>query len=147
MWHRGITHEQEHQIENGWLWEDDDNGVQVWDYFLFYRPLDPERFEVLAVRSTHQVACMWAHMTSDPPTLPMRGYSPGLTGRQAQTGLLPRPSCAGTLPVPARPLTVHSWGCLAILVRRGPFIDRADVGSWRAGRLGRRRLAQRVALR
>ena len=57
MWHRGITHEQERQIETGSLPEDDD-GTQCWDYFLFYRPLDSAGFEVIGLRSTHQIAAL-----------------------------------------------------------------------------------------
>ena len=52
---RGITHEQERQIEAGWL-KDDDDRTQPWDYFLLYRPLTPASFEVLAIRSTRQIA-------------------------------------------------------------------------------------------
>jgi hypothetical protein len=48
MWHRGVAHgrytEQEEQ----------DNGPQ--NYFLFYRPLDSARFEVVGVRSNNQIA-------------------------------------------------------------------------------------------
>ena len=56
MWHRGITHEQERQIEAGSLLEADDDGTRCWDYFLFYRPLDSAGFEVLGVRSNSQIA-------------------------------------------------------------------------------------------
>lgn len=70
MWHRGITHEQERQIEAGSLLEADD-GTRCWDYFLFYRPLDSAGYEVVGVRSNNQVAS-WALMyvtfryTADP---------------------------------------------------------------------------------
>jgi len=56
MWRRAITHEQERQIEAGWLPEADDDGAQAWDYFLFYRPLETAGFEVVAVRDTRQLA-------------------------------------------------------------------------------------------
>jgi len=56
MWHRGITHEQERQIEAGSLPEADDDGTRCWDYFLFYRPLDSAGFEVVGVRSNSQIA-------------------------------------------------------------------------------------------
>ena len=56
MWHRGITHEQERQIEAGSLLEADDDGTRCWNYFLFYRPLDSARFEVVGVRSNNQIA-------------------------------------------------------------------------------------------
>ena len=61
MWHRGITHEQERQIEAGWLAEQADDGAQACDYFLIYRSLNPAGFEVLAVRSTGQIAS-WEQM-------------------------------------------------------------------------------------
>jgi plasmid stabilization system protein ParE len=55
MWHRGITHEQERQEE--WRSEEDDDGTQAWDYYLlFYRRRNSTEFEVLAVRSTRQMA-------------------------------------------------------------------------------------------
>jgi hypothetical protein len=66
MWRRGITHEEEREIENGSLWGEDDDGAQVWDYFLLYRPLSPEQFEVLAVVNTHQVASLLAQMSREP---------------------------------------------------------------------------------
>jgi hypothetical protein len=65
MWHRGWTHEQERQAERE-LEESADDGP--WNYFLLYRRCDsapgfndPE-FEVLAVRSVHQVANRWRQM-------------------------------------------------------------------------------------
>jgi hypothetical protein len=61
VWHRGTTHEQERQIEAEGVLEETDDGAQVWDYFLFYRPRDPAGFEVLAVRSCAQVA-RWEQM-------------------------------------------------------------------------------------
>jgi hypothetical protein len=59
MWHRGVAHgrytEQEEQ----------DNGPQ--NYFLFYRRrTTAPGFEILAVRSIHQVASMYAQMTREP---------------------------------------------------------------------------------
>ena len=54
MWHRGITHEQEREEE--WLWEEDDDGAQAWDYFLLYRRRNRTEFKVLGVRSTRQMA-------------------------------------------------------------------------------------------
>ena len=68
MWHRGITHEQEREAE--WLWWEDDDGVQAWDYFLFYRQWTPTEFEVLGVRSTREMASIWMQRTgglSEPP--------------------------------------------------------------------------------
>jgi hypothetical protein len=60
MWHRAITHDQ----EAGWFWEEEDDGTQAWDYFLFYRRRSPTEFEVLAVRSTRQMASWWVR---EPP--------------------------------------------------------------------------------
>ena len=59
MWHRGVGHgrctEQEEQ----------DNGPQ--NYFLFYgRRATAPGFEILAVRSIHQMASKWAQMTREP---------------------------------------------------------------------------------
>jgi hypothetical protein len=66
MWHRGIVHEQELQTDAGWLPETQE-GSQAWDYFLFYRAREPDQgFEVLAVRSTHQVASKWVQMNREP---------------------------------------------------------------------------------
>ena len=59
MWHRGINHEQEHRVEE--LEEEDADGIQPRDYYLFYRKLDPNGFEVLAVRSIHQIANLARH--------------------------------------------------------------------------------------
>ena len=56
MWHRGITHEQERQIEAGSLLDADDDGTRCWDYFVLYRPLDPAGYEVVGVRSNSQIA-------------------------------------------------------------------------------------------
>lgn len=67
MWHRGITHEQEGEAE--WLWEEDDDGAQAWDYYLFYRRRNPTEFEVLGVRSTRQMAS-WMLGTGEPPEPP-----------------------------------------------------------------------------
>jgi len=66
MWHRAITHAQ----EAGWLSEEDDDGTQAWDYFLVYRRRSPTEFEVLAVRSTRQVASRWVQRTREPPEPP-----------------------------------------------------------------------------
>ena len=50
-----------------WLWEEDDDGTQAWDYYLFYRRRSPTEFEVLGVRSTRQMAAgMGVQMTSEP---------------------------------------------------------------------------------
>jgi hypothetical protein len=61
MWHRGDGHRRFARLPKG-----------PQDYFLIYkrrdsasRSEDPE-FEVLAVCSIHQVACMWVQMTSTP---------------------------------------------------------------------------------
>jgi len=62
MWRRGITHEQENQMESEWLLEDDeDDGSQAWDYFLIYRAVDRDLFEVLRIVSTREIASRWAH--------------------------------------------------------------------------------------
>ena len=59
MWHRGDGHGRFTRRPNG-----------PQDYFLIYRRCDPApgsedpEFEVLAVCSIHQVACMWVQMTS-----------------------------------------------------------------------------------
>jgi len=65
MWHRGITHEEEHSVE--WLEQEEADGVQPWDYYLFYRQLNPEGFEVVAVLSTQQIANMWVRITGEDP--------------------------------------------------------------------------------
>lgn len=60
MWHRGWTHEQERQAERE-LEESTDDGP--WNYFLIYRQVPGSAaFEVLAVRSVHQVANCWRRM-------------------------------------------------------------------------------------
>jgi hypothetical protein len=62
MWHRGDGQDR--------FTREEDNGTQ--DYFLFYRRRDPAPgredpdYEVLAVRSIHQMASMWVQMTSEP---------------------------------------------------------------------------------
>jgi hypothetical protein len=65
MWHRGITHEQERLIETGMLWEEGDDEAKAWDYFLFYRRLNPGQFEVLAVRSIHKIAAQWVQVNEN----------------------------------------------------------------------------------
>ena len=54
MWHRGVAHtrflEQANDLQN---------------YFLFYRPLNPGEFEVLAVCSIHQLASKWVQMNTN----------------------------------------------------------------------------------
>lgn len=56
MWRRGISHEQEREMETGSLPDDDDDGTRAWDYFLLYRPLSSGEFEVLGVCSNRQIA-------------------------------------------------------------------------------------------
>jgi hypothetical protein len=56
MWRRAITEEQRRTLEAGWLRDNDDDGARAWDYFVLYRPLPAAAFEVLAVRSTRQLA-------------------------------------------------------------------------------------------
>jgi hypothetical protein len=63
-----ITHEQEREAE--WLWWEDDDGAQVWDYVLFYRRRSPTEFEVLGVRSTRQIAIACMQRTGKPPEPP-----------------------------------------------------------------------------
>jgi hypothetical protein len=46
MWHRGITHEQEREAE--WLWWEDDDGVQAWDYFFSTGSGPPQNSRSLA---------------------------------------------------------------------------------------------------
>jgi hypothetical protein len=60
LWHRGITHEQEDELDG--LPEEDGDGIQPWDYYLFYQEQSPEEFEVLAVLSTYQIANMRGHI-------------------------------------------------------------------------------------
>jgi hypothetical protein len=63
MWHRGWTHEQARQA----AWEPQepaDDGP--WNYFLLYRKVPgPTAFEVLAVRSIHQVANHWRQIKAE----------------------------------------------------------------------------------
>jgi len=68
MWHRGVAHGR------GMEQEEQDDGPQ--NYFLFYRRrTTAPGFEILAVRSIHQMANMYAQMTRAP-----RGtyYAPSL---------------------------------------------------------------------
>jgi|SRR5271166_3292087 len=66
MWRCCTNHEQERQIEAGWLPEEADDGAQAWDYFLIYRSLNPgPGFEVLAVRSIQQIANWWIRMNGE----------------------------------------------------------------------------------
>ena len=56
MWHRGIGDGRS---------TEQDSGPQ--NYFLLYRKRNPAPgFEILAVRSIHQMASMWAQMTREP---------------------------------------------------------------------------------
>ena len=58
MWHRGIAHGRCAE-------EEQDNGPE--NYFLFYRRrTTTPGFEILAVRSIHQMASMYAQMTREP---------------------------------------------------------------------------------
>ena len=66
MWRRGITYEEEREIETGSLWGKDDDGAQPWDYFLLYRPVAPEQFEVQGVVSTHEIASLSIQMRGEP---------------------------------------------------------------------------------
>lgn len=65
LWHRGITHEQEREVE--WVEEESVDGIQAWDYYLYYRELNSEGFEVFAVLSTHQIANMGGYVVPEPP--------------------------------------------------------------------------------
>jgi plasmid stabilization system protein ParE len=70
FWHRGITHRQETEVDSAP--EEDVDGIQPWDYYLFYRKLDdPNGFEVLAVLSTHQIANQIANLAGDAPSEPL----------------------------------------------------------------------------
>ena len=64
LWHRGITHEQEREVD--WVEQEGVDGIQAWDYYLYYRELTSEEFEVFAVLSTHQIANMGGHIALDP---------------------------------------------------------------------------------
>ena len=58
MWHRGVAHGR-------CTGQEEDNGPQ--NYFLFYRRrVTAPGFEILAVRSIHEVASMYAQMTREP---------------------------------------------------------------------------------
>ena len=91
MWHRCITWEQKRQLEEAELEEaeleeaeleeeqpDEDQPDEdqlkdttdgPWNYFLMYTKGNSAKFEVLGVRSTHQMASMWVQMDSDPPDI------------------------------------------------------------------------------
>ena len=60
MWHRGFTHDQQHQIKAGTLPEPpSEDGPQVWDFFLYYKPKPWSinyDFEVLHVRTKYDIA-------------------------------------------------------------------------------------------
>ena len=58
MWHRGITHDRELEVDWDWDPQADSDTFQAWDYYLYYRELNPEGFEVLRVLSTRQIANM-----------------------------------------------------------------------------------------
>jgi hypothetical protein len=62
MWRRGITHEQARQRDAGTLPEPEDDPYQAWNYFLLYTKRADQGFEVLAVRSVHQIASLWMKM-------------------------------------------------------------------------------------
>ena len=65
LWcHRGITHEQEDAVDRAG--EEQVDGVQAWDYWLFFRALGADRFEVLAVLSTYQLANMAGQAVWEP---------------------------------------------------------------------------------
>jgi hypothetical protein len=65
FWHRGITHEQENDLD--WRPQEDVDGTQPWDYYLYYRTANPGGFEVLAVLSTNQIANRGGHIACEPP--------------------------------------------------------------------------------
>jgi hypothetical protein len=84
MWHRCITLKQKRQLEEAELEEAEpeeaepeeaepeeeqlhetqlrDTADGPWNYFLMYRKGHSAKFEVLGVRSTHQMASMWVQM-------------------------------------------------------------------------------------
>jgi hypothetical protein len=81
MWHRCITWEQKRQLEEAELEEEQpqleeaeleeeqphekqlkDTTDGPWNYFLMYTKGNSAKFEVLGVRSTHQMASMWVQM-------------------------------------------------------------------------------------
>ncbi len=74
MWHRCITREQKRQLEEAELEEAELEEAQLhekqlrdttdgpWNYFLMYTKGNSAKFEVLGVRSTHQMASMWVQM-------------------------------------------------------------------------------------
>lgn len=76
MWHRCITWEQKRQLEEAELQEAQPHEKQLkdttdgpWNYFLMYTKGNSAKFEVLGVRSTHQMASMWVQMDSEPPDI------------------------------------------------------------------------------
>jgi hypothetical protein len=79
MWHRCITGKQKRQLEEAELEEAEreeaereeaereeeqlrDTTDGPWNYFLMYKKGNSAKFEVLGIRSTHQMACMWVQM-------------------------------------------------------------------------------------
>ena len=89
MWHRCITREQKRQLEEAELEEAELEEAELeeaeleeaeleeaqlhekqlrdttdgpWNYFLMYTKGNSAKFEVLGVRSTHQMASMWVQM-------------------------------------------------------------------------------------
>lgn len=109
LWHRGITHVEEVLLD--WAEQEDVDGLQAWDYYLYYRKLhpegaedppaadsenaegaeDPEGFEVLAVLSTHQhMDHLGWHIAWEPPPdaeeqTPLRVHR-AITGSSAGPG-------------------------------------------------------------
>ena len=90
MWHRCITREQKRQLEEAELEEAELEEAELeadleeaqphekqlkdttdgpWNYFLMYTKGNSAKFEVLGVRSTHQMAGMWVRMDSEPPDI------------------------------------------------------------------------------
>jgi hypothetical protein len=79
MWHRCIAREQKRQLEEAELEEAELEEAELeeaqlhekqlrdttdgpWNYFLMYTKGNSAKFEVLGVRSTHQMASMWVQM-------------------------------------------------------------------------------------
>jgi hypothetical protein len=71
MWHRCITWEQKRQLEEAELEEEQlkDTTDGPWNYFLMYTKGNSAKFEVLGVRSTHQMASMWVQMGTEQPDI------------------------------------------------------------------------------
>ena len=79
MWHRCITGKQKRQLEEAELEEAELEEEQLeeeqlrdttdgpWNYFLMYTKGHSANFEVLGVRSTHQMASMWVQMDKSHP--------------------------------------------------------------------------------